>query len=79
MRLSEKLPSHENLGELTFLEEEEETGDKQYYRECLTRWSDNEMKKYETSANNQCWFGWVIFGKNPVFGVTAWLLKGEEI
>ncbi len=79
MKLSEKLPSHDNLGEITFLEEEEETGDKIYYRPCLTRWSDKEIKDYETATNDLCWFGWVIYGANPVFGVSAWLVKGEEI
>ena len=79
MKLSEKLPPHENLGELAFLKEEEETGDKLYYRPCLTRWSENEIKTYESNKDERCWFGWVVYGANPIFGVSAWLVKGDEI
>ena len=78
MKLSEKIPPHNNLGEITFLEEDDE-GDKLYYRECLTRWSDNEMKLYLSDKDERCWFGWVVTGASPIFGVSAWLLKGEEI
>ena len=77
MRLTEKLPPHDNLGELVFLEEDEE-GDKIYYRQCLKHWSKNEIKKYE-EANKCIGFFWQVKGPRPIFGVSAWLLKGEEI
>tara|TARA_R110000751_G_scaffold10899_1_gene39504 strand:- start:395 stop:631 length:237 start_codon:yes stop_codon:yes gene_type:complete len=78
MKLSIKLPEHENLGELTFLEEDGE-GHKIYYRGCLTRWSKEEQDEYE-DANRFCnGFYWQTYGMNPIFGVSAWLLKGEKI
>ena len=77
MKLSSKLPEHENLGELTFLEEED--GDRMYYRECLTRWSKEEQKEYEVANEYCCGFYWQVNGIYPIFGVSAWLLEGEEI
>ena len=53
MKLSEKIPSHDYLGEIAFLEEDDD-GDKLYYRECLTRWSDNEMKLYLSDKDERC-------------------------
>lgn len=77
MKLSLKLPEHENLGELTF--SEEDNGDKLYYRECLGRWSKEEQLAYSESNPRTCGFHWQSYGMNPIFGVSAWLLKGEEI
>ena len=77
MKLSDKLPAHENLGELTFLEEDDE-GDKMYYRECLTRWSKEEQLVYEKENDKVCGFHFQVYGAYPIFGVSAWLLKGEE-
>tara|TARA_R110000868_G_scaffold144758_5_gene364142 strand:+ start:12246 stop:12482 length:237 start_codon:yes stop_codon:yes gene_type:complete len=78
LKLSSKLPEHENLGELIFLEEDNE-GDKLYYRECLTLWSKEEQLAYEKENDRTCGFHWQVYGMNPIFGVSAWLLKGEEI
>jgi hypothetical protein len=76
MKLSLKLPEHENLGDLTFKEEDE--GDKLYYRKCLTRWSKEEQLAYTKENDKVCGFHWQVYGEYPIFGVSAWLLKGEE-
>ena len=77
MKLSEKIPEHEYLGDLTFLEEED--GDRFYYRPCVGLWSKEEQKEYEDANEYCCGFHWQVNGMNPIFGVGAWLLKGEEI
>tara|TARA_R110002051_G_scaffold177478_4_gene247343 strand:- start:388 stop:801 length:414 start_codon:yes stop_codon:yes gene_type:complete len=82
--ISNKLPKHPLLGELTFLEEDNE-GNKLYYRECLTLWSKEEQKAYEV-ANKCCspFYGFIhSMGdfanrtNTPIFGISAWQYADE--
>lgn len=70
-----KLPPHEGLGEIV-LQEADEDGDILFYRPCLYRWSKEEQEKY-VRENDGSQFGWCVYGANPVYGVTAWIVGDE--
>jgi hypothetical protein len=71
-----KLPPHEGLGDIV-LQDADENGDIPFYRPCLYRWSKKEMAKYE-AENDRSYFGWCVYGANPVYGVSAWIVKEES-
>ena len=73
-----KLPPHDGLGDIVLQEAEEETGDIPFYRPCLYRWSKEAQKEYE-AENDLAWFGWCVYGANPVYGVSAWIVVGDEV
>jgi hypothetical protein len=69
--IEKKLPAHEGLGDIVIQEPDKE-GDIVIYRPCLYRWSKEEQKVYETK-NDKSYFGWCVYGANPVFGVSVWI------
>ena len=69
-----KLPTHDGLGDIVLQEAEEGTGDIPFYRPCLYRWSKEAQKAYETE-NDRAFFCFAVTGANPVYGVTAWIVK----
>ena len=42
----------------------------------LYRWSKEDMEAYE-AENNKAFFCFAVTGANPIFGVNAWIIKGE--
>ncbi len=70
-----KLPPHDGLGDIV-LQESDEDGDIPFYRPCLYRWSKEDMEAYE-AENNKAFFCFAVTGANPIFGVNAWIIKGE--
>tara|TARA_B100000886_G_C20280950_1_gene431151 strand:- start:493 stop:735 length:243 start_codon:yes stop_codon:yes gene_type:complete len=72
-----KLPPHEGLGDIVLQEAEEETGDIPFYRPCLYRWTKEEIAEYE-AKNDKSYFGWCVYGATPIYGVSAWIIKGSE-
>ena len=76
MKQLNKLPPHDGLGDIV-IEEPDEEGDISFYRPCLYRWSEEAQKEYE-AENDKANFGWCVTGANPVWGVYAWILAGDE-
>jgi len=70
-----KLPKHDGLGDIV-LQEPDEDGDVSFYRQCLHRWSKEAQKEYE-AENDKVYFGWCVTGANPIFGVSAWIVKED--
>lgn len=48
------------------------------FSKCLYRWTKEEIAEYE-AENDRSHFGWCVYGANPIYGVSAWIVKELEV
>ena len=73
--ISKLLPYEEGLGEIV-IKETDEDGWIEIYRPAEKYWSEKEQARYE-EENEGTYFGWCVYGANPIFGVSTWILEDK--